>query len=106
MDEAAQVLHVALAGCGQNGAGTEEQQALKNAVIEHVKQRRSHRERCGSWHAVRRERQRETKANENDADVLHRMISEQALKIVLHERAQNPENASDPREWNDHSSPP
>ena len=43
MNEPAEVLHVALAGRDQHGAGTEEQQALEHRMIEHVKQRRGQR---------------------------------------------------------------
>ena len=45
MDEPAQALHVALAGRGENGAGTEEQQALEDTVIEDVQQGGRQREK-------------------------------------------------------------
>ena len=45
MDEPAQVLHVARAGGIEHGAGTEEQQALEQAMVEGVEQRGSKRER-------------------------------------------------------------
>ena len=48
VDEAAQLLHVALAGRGEHGAGAEEQQALEQAVIEDVEQRGGQRERRGA----------------------------------------------------------
>ena len=52
MDEPAELLHVALAGRGQHGAGAEEQQALEQRVVEDVEQRRGERERRRPSHAV------------------------------------------------------
>ena len=52
MDEAAEVLHVALAGRGEHGAGAEEQQALEDRMIEHMKQRGGQRERRRQLHAA------------------------------------------------------
>ena len=48
VDEPAELLDVALAGRRQHGAGAEEQQALEQAVIEDVEQRRRHGERGGA----------------------------------------------------------
>ena len=47
VDEAAEMLHVALAGRGQHRAGAEEQQALEQRMIEDVKQRGGQRQRRG-----------------------------------------------------------
>ena len=53
VDQAAKPLHVALAGRGQHRAGAEEQQALEDRVVEHVKQRRrsapARRRRRSHW---------------------------------------------------------
>src|SRR5580693_853182 len=46
-DEAAQMLHVALAGAGEHGAGAEEQQALEHRMVEHVEEPGRHGERRG-----------------------------------------------------------
>ena len=89
MDEAAEMLHVALAGRGQHGAGAEEQQALEQRMVEDVKQRRGERERRSEDHAVGLERERKAEPDEDDADVLHRVIGEQPLEIVLHERVEH-----------------
>jgi len=51
MNEAAEMLHVALARGGQHGAGAEEQQALEDGMIEHVEQPGGERERGGRRHA-------------------------------------------------------
>ena len=67
------MLHVALAGRRQYGAGTEEQQALEDAVIEDVEQRRGHGERGCRRHRVRLEGEREAEADEDDADILDRV---------------------------------
>ena len=45
VDQAAELLHVALAGGGEHRAGAEEQQALEQRMVEHVKQRRGQRQR-------------------------------------------------------------
>ena len=47
VDQAAEMLHVALAGGVEHGAGAEEQQALEQRMIEHVEQRGGQRERRG-----------------------------------------------------------
>ena len=52
VDQAAEMLHVALAGRGEHGAGAEEQQALEQRVVEHVEQRRGEGERRRRSHAV------------------------------------------------------
>ena len=52
VDQAAQMLHVALAGRRQHGAGAEEQQALEQRVVEDVEQRGGQRQRRGPAHGV------------------------------------------------------
>ena len=83
MDEAAQPLHVALAGRRQYRAGAEEQQTLEEAVIEDVEQRRRHGERSGGRHPVRLEGERKAQPDEHDADVLDRAVGEQLLEVAL-----------------------
>ena len=95
VDEAAQVLHVALARGGEHGAGAEEQQALEQAVVEDVEQRGGQRQRRRRLHAMRGERQRQAEAQEDDADVLDRVVGEQALQVVLHQGAEHAQNAGD-----------
>ena len=72
VDEAAEPLHVALAGRGQHGAGAEEEQALEERMVEDVEQRRGQRQRRGRRHAVGVEGERQAEADEDDADVLDR----------------------------------
>ena len=50
VDEAAEVLHVALAGRREHSAGAEEQQALEDRMIEHVEQGCGQRERRRQTH--------------------------------------------------------
>ena len=89
MNEAAEMLHVAFAGRGQHRAGAEEQQALEQRMVEDVQQRGGQRQRRGKQHAVRLEGERKAETDEDDADVLDRMIGEQPLEIVLHERVKH-----------------
>ena len=55
-NEPAETLHVALAGCGEHGAGAEEEQALEEGMVEDMQERSRHRKRGGQRHAVRLER--------------------------------------------------
>ena len=48
---------------------------------------------AAAGNAVGAERQRQPQADENDADVLHRVIGEQPLKVVLHQRMSTPSTA-------------
>ena len=83
MDEAAEMLHVALAGRGQHRAGAEEQQALEDAVVEDVEQRRGHGERGCRRHRVRLEGERKAEPDEDDADILDRAVGEEPLQVAL-----------------------
>jgi hypothetical protein len=101
MDEAAEALHVALAGGGQHGAGTEKQEALEDRMVEHVEQRSRQRQGGGDVHVVGAKRQRQSEADENDADVFDRVIGQEPLQIVLHQGIQNPDGGADPAERQD-----
>ena len=54
VDQPAQAVHVALAASVQHGAGTHEQQALEQRVVERVQQGRGERERRRRRQAVGR----------------------------------------------------
>ena len=95
VDQAAQLLHVALAGGGQHRAGAEEQQALEQRVVEHVEQRRGQRQRRRAPHAVGPEGERQAEADEDDADVLDGVIGEQPLQVVLHQRVEHAQHRGD-----------
>jgi hypothetical protein len=84
VNEPAEMLHVALAGRGEHGASAEEEKALEQRMVEHVQQGGGERQRCGEQHAVRLERQRQPKSDEDDADILDRVIGEEPLEVVLH----------------------
>ena len=90
MDETAQLLHVPLAGRRQHGARAEKQQALEKGVIENVEQCRGKRQCRGQPHPVGLECERETKADENDADVLDRAVGKQTLEILFHQGVEDP----------------
>ena len=98
MNEAAEMLHVALAGGGQDRAGAEEQQALEERMIEDVEERRGQRQRRRPVHAVGAKGERKAEADEDDADVLDRVIGEQALEVVLHQRVENAHHRGDAAE--------
>src|ERR1035437_11083984 len=83
MNEAAKMLHVALAGRRQHGAGTEEQQALEDTVIEDVEQSRGHGERGCRRHRVRLEGERKAEPDEHDADILDRAVGKEPLQVAL-----------------------
>ena len=74
VDEAAEMLHVALAGRGQHRAGAEEQQALEDHVVEHVQEPGGERERRRRHHAEGLEGERKAEPDEDDPDVLDRVI--------------------------------
>lgn len=101
MDQASQALHVALAGRDQNRAGTEEQQALEYRVVKHVKQCGGERQRRRPTDVVGAERERQTKPDEDDADVLDGVISEQPFDVVLHERVEHAQRGRDPADAGD-----
>ena len=107
VDQAAEMLHVALAGGGQHRAGAEEQQALEHRVVEHVEQRRGQRQRRAGGQPVGAERQRQAEADEDDADVLDRVVGEQPLQVVLHQRVEHAEHRGDAAErQHDDAGPP
>src|SRR6266481_3328466 len=58
-------------------------------MIEYVQQGRGERESGGKLHAVRLEGERQPKPDEDNADILDRVISEETLEIVLHERIEH-----------------
>jgi len=106
MDQAAELLHVPLAGGRQHRAGAVEQQALEHAVVEDVEQRGGEAERGGGRHGIRFEGQREPQPDEDDADVLHRVVGQQPLEIVLHQGMQDTEHGRHPAQQNHQGAPP
>ena len=77
MDQAAEMLHVAFAGCIEHGAGAEEQKTLEYGVIEYVQQPCGQRQRRRIGHPIRLKCERKTKADKDDADIFNRVIGEQ-----------------------------
>ena len=100
------MLHVAFAGRGEHGAGAEEQQTLEQRMIEDVEKRGGERQRRGEPHAVRLERERQAEPDEDDADILDRVIGEQPLEVVLHERVENAHHGGDAADREHNDAPP
>jgi hypothetical protein len=75
-------------------------------MVEGVEKCRGERQRRRRLHAVRREGERQPEADEDDADVLDRVIGEQTLQVVLHQRAQHAQHAGNARQRNDEDAPP
>ena len=63
-------------------------------------------ERRGRRELVGTEGQRQAEADEDDADVLDRVIGEQALQIVLHQRIQHAEHGGDAADRQHHGAGP
>ena len=71
-----------------------------------MEQRGGQRERRRPLHVVRLECEREAEADEDDADILDRVIGEQALEVVLHQCIEHAEYGGDAaEEQHDHSRP-
>ena len=65
------------------------------------------RQRGGGRQSVGGERQRQAEADEDDADVLDRVVGEQALQVVLHQRVEHAEHRGDAAQHqHDHAGPP
>ena len=105
VDEPAEMLHVALAGRGQHRAGAEEQQALEERMVEDVEERRGQRQRRGAGHAVGPEGERQAQPDEDDADVLDRVVGEQPLQVVLHQGVEDAHHRGDAAERQDQRRP-
>ena len=106
VNEAAKMLHVAFTGRGQHRARAEEQQALEEGMVEGVQQAGRQGQRGNRGHAERAERQREPKPNENDADVLDRVVGEQSLEVVLHQSVENAEQGGARPDHQNRNAPP
>ena len=76
-------------------------------MVEHVKQRRRERQRRRPGQAVGLERDRQAQTDEDDADVLDRVIGEQPLQIVFHQRIQHAHHRGQPADGeHDDACPP
>jgi hypothetical protein len=64
-------------------------------VVEDVQQRRRESESSRPAEAVDLKSKREPEADEDDADILHRVIGKQPLQIVLHQRVEHAHDAGD-----------
>src|SRR5437763_4510107 len=95
MNEAAEMLHITLAGGGEYRAGAKEQQAFENRVIEDVKKGRGECQSGGKQHAFGLERERKPKSDEDDADIFNRMVGKKPFEIVLHKRIKHAHDGGD-----------
>src|ERR1700733_12348831 len=75
-------------------------------MVEHMKQARGQCQCRGQRHAIRLERQREAKPDIDNTDVLHRVVGEQALEIVLHQRIQHSHHRGDAADGTANPPPP
>jgi hypothetical protein len=101
------MLLVALAGRCQERAGPEEEQSLEDRVVEDVEQPGGERERRARSDAIRLEGQREAEPDEDDADILDRVIGEQAFQVMLHQRVKDAHHRGDAAQHqHDHAGPP
>ncbi len=67
-------------------------------MVEHMEQGGGQRERRRPIDAVGLERQRKAEPDEDDPDILHRVIGQQPLEIVLHQRVEHAEHGRDAAE--------
>ena len=75
----------------EDRAGAEEQQPLEHRVVERVVERRDQAERARRRVAEAEEHHRHAQAEQDDADVLHRVIREQPFQVVLHQGVEHAE---------------
>ena len=61
---------------------------------------------AGERHAIRLKGQRQPKPDEDNADILHRVVGEQPLEIVLHERVEHAHRRGDAAKREHHHAPP
>ena len=66
-----------------------------------MKERGGERQRRRPTDVVGAERERQTKPDEDDADVLDGVISEQPFDVVLHERVEHTQRGRDPADAGD-----
>ena len=100
------MLHVALAGGGEDRSRAKEQKALEQRMIEYVQQCGGERQSGGPAHSISLERKTQTEPDENDADILHSVIGEQSLQVVLHQGVEHAEHAGEPGEREHNHAPP
>ena len=106
MDQSTHAFHVPLSRCTQDRAGTEEQQALEERMVEHVKNGGDERQRGRNGKAARFERQGQTETDEDDADVLDRVVRKQPLQVVFHQRMEDAEQCGDSSNDQNGNAPP
>ncbi len=106
MNERAEHIKVARAGCVLNRTRAEEQETLEQRMVEGVKDRGGRCDRGRRIHPVGLEGKRQTKPDENDPDILDRRIGEQLFQIVLHQCEQSAKYGRDAAEDQDQRPPP
>ena len=79
---------------------------LKMRMVEHVEEARGQRESRRPIDAVGAKGERKPEPDENNADILHRVIGEQPLEIVLHQRVEHAEHGGDAGERQHDQAPP
>jgi hypothetical protein len=75
-------------------------------MVEHMEDCRGQGERCRRPKATRLEGERQAQPDEDDSDVLNRVIRKQALQVVLHQRIQDTEECCDTGDDEHRNAPP
>ena len=75
-------------------------------MVEDVQQGGGHRQRGGQGHAMGLEREREPEADEDDPDILDRVIGEQPLEVMLHQRVEHAHHCGRAAEREHQHAPP
>ena len=90
-DEASHVVQVAQARGVKDRARSEKKEPLEHGVVERVVERGDQGKHAGCRVAETDEHHGHPQAEQDDADVLDRVVGEQALQVVLHEGVQHAE---------------
>ena len=89
MNQSAHVIKVAFMRAVEHRAGAEKQQPLEQCVVERVVERGHQTQRAQYCVTAAEKDHRQPQPHQDDADVLDRVIGEQALQIVLHNGVQH-----------------
>ena len=106
MDEPAEMLHVALAGAVSTAPAPKNNRLLKSEWLSTWNSAAVKASAAADGMPVGLEGERKPEPDEDDADILDRVIGEQPLQIVLHQRVEHAHDAGDAGERQHHHAPP
>ena len=95
LDQPAHLFHVARVRGVQHRTRAQEEQALETGVVDRVVQPADEAQRGQRHQPVAVEDQPSADAHQDDADVLHRVIGQQPLEVVLHQRIEHAQQRRD-----------